>query len=334
MTQLRFGCPTQPAPEVETWSTACVTPGEAVDYWRAAVCDIYVRVSTTPTSKATFSGEVTLGRYHDFELSIMRASAAHVRRSRSLIARSRENDEYLYATFQTAGRGVLEQAGRTAVLDPGSVVLCETAQPFSITFDGPWEQVVVNVPVAQAYTIAGLQRSDDLLAVSLDSAGAVRAATGFFRSLAAAQSTDPSGAALFAPHATGLIASLLGVAAARHPSDDVPDFVRREQVMSFLRTHMGDPDLDADAIARGCLMSRRSLYRLFEGSERAVIGRLRSLRVETAMLMLRNQPQRPVGAVRQTCGFATDAQFYRAFRELTGLTPAAYRASAAWESHR
>ncbi|WAJ43698.1 helix-turn-helix domain-containing protein [Mycobacterium sp. Aquia_216] len=324
---LRNGSSKQPATGVAVWSTAAVRQDEAVDYWREVVCDIYVRLSTTPHSKQTFSGEVIHGRYPDFDLSVIRASGERVSRSRSLIARSREDEEYLYGTFQAVGRGVLEQAGHTAVLTPGSMVFYETSQPFSLTFDGPWEQVIVHLPVEQAYAMAGLRRSDELLAVALDSEGAAGAANAFFGSLAARQTTDPHGAALLARHATGLITSLLGLAAMRHTPTDLPDFVRREQVMSFLRTHMGDPRLDVDAIAHGCLLSRRTVYRLFEGSEHSVMGRLRQLRVETAMLMLRNQPDRPVSAVGQACGFATDAQFYRAFRQLTAMTPATYRSS-------
>jgi AraC family transcriptional activator of tynA and feaB len=61
-------------------------------------------------------------------------------------------------------------------------------------------------------------------------------------------------------------------------------------VLGFLRVHLADSDLDADAIARGCYLSKRTLYRLFEGTDGSVRGRLRQLRVERAQLLLRRMP--------------------------------------------
>lgn len=317
----------QDAPQIAVWSTASVSEAEAVDYWRDAVCDVYVKLSTTPSTRV-FWGEVTHARYVDFELSAIRASGERVRRSKALIARSCETTDCLYATIHVAGRGVLEQAGQTVALTPGVVTFYETSQPFSLSFDGAWEQVIVHVPADRIYTMAGLRRSDDLLAVPFNSSAAAAPVAAFFKSLNAAQLRDPGGAAALAPHATGLLASLLGTRANRDAPAALPDFVRREQVIAFLRSHMGDPGLDVEAIARGCLISRRALYRLFEGTESSVMGRLRQLRVQTAILMLCNQPNRSVSAIGQACGFGTDAQFYRAFREVTALTPAAYRSLA------
>lgn len=313
-------------PRLTEWSTASVDPKDSADFWRDVVCDLYVKLKTAPIT-SRFSGEVTCGSYPDFDLSVIRATAEQVRRSKSLIARSAETDEYLFATFHTAGKGVLEQAGRTAVLSPGSLVFYESSQPFFLQFDGPWEQVIIRIPVSQAYAMAGIRRSDDLLAVAIESAGPTAAVAAFVRSLAAAQSSDPYGTAYLAPHAVGLIGSLLGWAGARESTAVLPDFVRRDHVISFLSTHLGDPQLDIDAIARGCLMSRRTLFRLFEDNEYSVMGQLRVLRVESAMMMLRNKPDRPISAVARVCGFTSQAKFYRAFREVTATTPAAYRGS-------
>jgi AraC-like DNA-binding protein len=89
------------------------------------------------------------------------------------------------------------------------------------------------------------------------------------------------------PSVPGLLASSLNVLAVRQGAirraAAVPsDVIRRERVLGFLRAHLADPGLDADEVARGCYLSKRTLYRLFESTEGSVMGRLRQLRIEKA----------------------------------------------------
>jgi transcriptional regulator GlxA family with amidase domain len=79
-------------------------------------------------------------------------------------------------------------------------------------------------------------------------------------------------------------------------------------------------------VARACLVSRRTLYRLFEGVPGGVSGLLRHIRVEHAQALLRADPSRPLNSVAAACGFAGERQFYRVFRQETGSTPGDYRA--------
>ena len=75
-------------------------------------------------------------------------------------------------------------------------------------------------------------------------------------------------------------------------------------------------------------MSRRALFRLFEGETEGLGEVLRRLRVTSAQVILRTEPRLPLAAVAARSGFAGEAQFHRAFRSATGVTPAAYRRSA------
>jgi AraC family transcriptional activator of tynA and feaB len=314
---------------LRTWSTSSVAPDEATAYWREVVRQLCVQMGIEPTPGTVFCGEIRRREYGDFALAVSRASGGTWRRTPSHIARGGDG-EYLCVTVLTQGRGMLEQAGRKAELVPGSLVFYDTSEPFALRFDEPWEQVVIHVPVEQALASAGLKRSADLVAVPLDGGGAAGAAAAFLRSLAFAQRDDPDGADLLAPSVPGLLASSLNVLAVRqgairHAAAVPSDVIRRERVLSFLRAHLADPGLDADEIARGCYLSKRTLYRLFEGTEGSVMGRLRQLRIEKAQQLLRRCPDRPASAIGRECGFPSDTQFHRVFRELTGMTPVGYR---------
>jgi AraC family transcriptional regulator, positive regulator of tynA and feaB len=314
---------------IRIWSTSAVAPGEAAAYWREVIRQLCVQMGIEPAPGTAFCGEIRRREYGDFALAVSRASGGTWRRTPSHIARG-GSGEYLCVTVLTQGRGVLEQAGRQAALVPGSLVFYDTGEPFALRFDEPWEQVVIHVPREQMLASAGLKRSADLVAVPLDGGGAGGAAAAFLRSLAFAQREDPGGADLLAPSVPGLLTSSLNVLAARQgairrAATAPSEVLRREHVISFLRAHLADPGLDADAIARGCYLSKRTLYRLFEGTEGSVMGRLRQLRIEKAQQLLRRCPDRPASAIGRECGFPSGAQFHRVFRELTGMTPVGYR---------
>jgi AraC family transcriptional regulator, positive regulator of tynA and feaB len=313
---------------IRVWSTLAVAPDEAAAYWREVIRQLCVQMGIEPAPGTAFRGEIHRREYRDFALAVSRASGGTWRRTPSHIACG--GGEYLCVTVLTQGRGVLEQAGRQAALMPGSLVFYNTSEPFALRFDEPWEQVVIHVPLEQMLASAGLKRSADLLAVPLDGGGAAGAAAAFLRSLAFAQRKDPDGADLLAPSVPGLLASSLNVLAARQgairrAATAPSEVLRRERVLSFVRAHLADPGLDADAIALGCYLSKRTLYRLFEGTEGSVMGRLRQLRVEKAQQLLRRYPDRPASAIGRECGFPSGTQFHRVFRELTGMTPVGYR---------
>ncbi|GAA3139683.1 hypothetical protein GCM10020255_015900 [Rhodococcus baikonurensis] len=115
-------------PHFETLSTSRAPDDGVIDYWREARRHAYVDVSTDPADP-DFYGDVRLGRYTNFTLSTKRATAEQTHRNRSRIAQGREQDEYLFATFQTRGSCVIEQAGHTAVVPPGSMVIYDSSCP-------------------------------------------------------------------------------------------------------------------------------------------------------------------------------------------------------------
>nr|WP_279591236.1 AraC family transcriptional regulator [Modestobacter marinus] len=133
------------------------------------------------------------------------------------------------------------------------------------------------------------------------------------------------------PHAIGLLGSALALATGPLPAAPSAA-LDRERVRAYLTASCTDPGLDADAVAAACHLSRRTLFRLFESEPESLGDALRRLRVAAAQRLLREAPRLPLAAVAGRCGFSGDAQFHRAFRTVTGMTPAAYRQAAAGRS--
>lgn len=318
-------------PRLTSFSTRNAPRGDEVDYWRQVRREAYVSVRTDPVG-AGFGGEIRLGQYADFRLSTKRARAEEVRRSRSDIAQAHDEQDYLYFLFQTRGTLLVEQAGRAALASPGSLVIYDSASPFALRARDYYEQVVLELPADDAFARVGASRSNYLLAKTFDCDGAVGAVAAFIKSLARSQAGDPVGAHRLEPQASALGASLVDLLSPARPRVDAPDALRRSEALTYMRTHLADPDLDAESIADGLHLSRRTLFRLFEETGESVMGRLRTLRLERARLVLRTQPDKPISAITLETGFSGPVQFYRAFRTTVGMTPGEYRELAALEA--
>ncbi|MGY1809570.1 helix-turn-helix domain-containing protein [Blastococcus sp. SYSU D00669] len=306
-----------------TASTDEVPPGRAFEYWQDLICDTFVQLSAAPTTEAPFRGRIAHTDVGAVELTTVRASGQHVRRTPRLIARSSE--EYVLASIQVAGRGTVAQDGRTAPLRPGAMAFYDSTRPYALHFPGSFEQLVVQVPRRLLPEGPVLHATG----VALGASSSARLVADFFRGLARARATDPAGSAALAPHALGLLTSALTLAAGTTaPRGDGATAVDRERVLAHLAARYADPRLDADRVAAACHLSRRTLFRLFEGEPEGLGDVLRRLRVTAAQDLLRTQPRMPLAAVAGRCGFAGEAQFHRAFRAVTGSTPAAYRRAA------
>lgn len=302
-----------------TASTDHVPAGSAFAYWQDLICDTFVQLAAAPTTDLPFRGRIAHSEVGSVELTRVRSSGQCVRRTPRLIARSSE--EYVLASIQVAGCGTVTQDGRTAPLRPGAMAFYDSTRPYTLHFPAAFEQLVVQVPRRLLPEGPVLRATG----VALGATSSARLVADFFRGLARCHAHDPVGSAALAPHALALLTSALTLAGGTARPGERPSAVDRQRVLAHLAAHSADPRLDADAVARACHVSRRTLFRLFEGEPEGLGDVLRRLRVTAAQDLLRAQPQLPLATVGARSGFAGEAQFHRAFRAATGTTPAAYR---------
>jgi AraC-like DNA-binding protein len=148
----------------------------------------------------------------------------------------------------------------------------------------------------------------------------------FFLGMERQHRTDPRSIGGLAPHAAGLISSALTYAVRARPDARSDGAVTWERARQFVRRQATDPSLDAGVVAAACGVSRRTLFRaLSQAGETTFTSLLRQVRVENMRRALRDSPDRPLAVIARDCGFVGEAQMYRAFREVTGMTPGAYR---------
>jgi AraC-like DNA-binding protein len=287
-----------------------VRPATFANY-REVISRTLVPLAAAPLGEAPFWAELDGAGCGELQVTSVRSSPQRVRRTSALIDDATAG--YAMATIHVAGECMVEQDGRSGRLTPGAIVFCDSTRPFDFSFDGPFEQVIVQVP-KDAVPEKALKRASGLPLPGEDPRAAAVGA--FFRAL------PGEDCSAFATHALGLISSMVSIAAG---ADAAPAELDRQRVIHHLRLAFRDSSLDADAVAHGCHLSRRTLFRLFSDTPRSLADELREIRVAEAQRLLRAHPDRSVADIAAASGFRAETQLRRAFRAVAGTTPGRYR---------
>lgn len=300
------------------WSTADVPAGEAASYWREAVCEAFVQVHVQPGLDAGFTGSMSYKQIGKVGLSTVSSRAQRVHRGRGLIAKA--DERHLLANIQLAGTGLVSQDERSAVLTPGSLTLVDSAEPYAMEFTGEFTQLVLRIP--WSLLAPGIGRA--ATGIALPASGPAGIVTDFLRGVDR-MDVEPAGELM--PHALGLIETAMRWAGGSARTESEGIAFTRERIQRFVRAHHADSRLDVGMVAAGCRISRRTLFRALAEDEK-LTALIRRSRVEAAIRLLRTRPNLPVPALARECGFGGVAQLHRAFKSVTGTTPAGFRAGA------
>ncbi|QYN19371.1 AraC family transcriptional regulator [Amycolatopsis sp. DSM 110486] len=305
--------------EPSSWSTEDVAAPDAFGYWSDVICDALVQVSARATGEARFTGRLEHAALDGVGLSTVASGPQEVARTKRLIARDPE--EYLLVNVQTGGRSLAQQDGRTAALEPGTMTVLDSTRPYRLEFAGAFSQVILRVP----RTLLPARVAAGVTAVELDGRGPGRLVAEFLAGLALQQREDPGVAAALLPHAVGLLETALDWAA--RGTTPTSASLSRERIHRFVGQHLADPALNAGAVAAGCGLSRRSMFRALADDGESLTALIRRLRVARARRLLRDRPDLPLAAIAAQSGFGGAAQLHRAFRAAEGTTPGTFRAT-------
>lgn len=307
-------------------STDSVHESERLAFWHEVVCSVFVPLRVSMARTSGYRAEVTQDVCGALEVNTVSAESQVVHRT----PRGGDGDPSarVFLGLQLAGRGVVRQDDRECRLDPGEAVLFDPARPYSMAFADRFSLSVFCLPAPLFDQIGSGTAS--LTARTLRPLGNVAAAALSYLTCVATVSlgpglVDPALANGALAVAATLLRDVAGTADDQHPQDPV-----LAQAVTFIDLHLADPGLSPDDVAAACHVSRRQLYRVFDGAGEAVATVIRKRRLVRATALLQSLAQdTPVAWVGAKVGFASPEQFTRAFRAVYGLPPAAWRASTA-----
>ncbi len=314
-------------------TTADVEPVHRAAYWSDMVCATYVQLSCDPGPKAAqcpdgFWGQIAVADLAALQLTQVQANAQRVTRTPSNIAR--DSEDYFLVSMQTLGWGSVSQDGRVAQLKPGDFALYDSTRPYTLEFEGDFQQYVLKLPGRVLRT--ALRQTENLTATAVSGG---RGAGHLMINMVATLASDidtlaPESAVAVADSVTNiLIAGLSALpAACSRPVSHLHAY-HVERIKACVRTRLRDPGLTVASLASELRMSLSTLHRTWTGEPCSISDWIWAQRLDGAKADLGNPGMalRSVSDIAFHWGFNDAAHFSRAFRLRFGCTPRELRAS-------
>ena len=294
----------------------------AFELWRQSVCETFVHHDCRLQSDRPFVGEIKSVKAKDLVFSTLHSQDQTVRRTGRDIRR--DGRELLLFVLQLGGSCDLEQDGRDTRLGPGDMACFDTTRPYMMNFGDAFNQLVIQVP---ASTITGLIGPTSHF-VSRKISGASPMGRLAFPFL---KETSNSLAELGSNATDGVIEvsiSLLATAFGELRAED-PRTLRwgKEALLcrakAYIESHLQDPDLGTDDIARYLGVSRRYLQEIFRADRSTPAAFLwgRRLARSRRYLMDPLMDGQSISQIALSCGFKDFTHFSRRFKAAYLATP-------------
>jgi AraC-like DNA-binding protein len=313
-------------PQLETFSTAELPPHRRLEYWNDLTGSTFTPLVTDPVDKRAFVGRLTRTRVGDIRLAEARSEPAIVRHSRQHVARTR--DALFMLCLQLDGVSVNRQQGREAVLRYGDFHLLDSSRPYEVSFQQPNRMLVLSVPHPEL--ARRMPNPESLVGIAMSGRSGV---SGLLSSLLCNfwQQRRTGDETFLSPRFSeailDLVASAYASITAAAPEGSSIAIARREQIRSYIETHLHDPALTPGGVAAAVHLSPRRLHQLFEADGETVGAYILRRRLEECARAMSDvsQRSRTVTEIAFLHGFNNASHFGRVFRERYQSTPSDYR---------
>lgn len=248
----------------------------------------------------------------------------------------RQSDPEMYQLILVrGGRQRLDQARNEASITPGDLVLYDSSRPSDATAAGhPGRSRSVILRFPRTLLPQPVDRVASVLATPISGRSGVGRLVAVLMTELAKNHHDCTAQDLARLGTTALdiVTTLVGQCLGRET--EAPAEARETtmflRVVSFIHTHLPSPELSPGLIAAAHQLSPRSLQRLFQQQGTTVTAFIREQRLDRCR---RDLADPTLGAlaihrIGARWGYPRAADFTRAFRGATGMTPSEYRAAA------
>ncbi len=310
-------------------STHALPVQERVPFWREVFGRKFCNFDIAPLSDGPFAAEVTLRAWPELRTMTCICSAAHLQRTRELVAAA--GDDSIMLPMSLSGSATLSQRGREVSLGPGDAVPVLHAEPSTMTHSRI-NGMSVGVPCAALAPLVRqiedaamrvIPRDHDalrLLRIYLDAMHKeIALATPELRRLVASHVRDLVALALGATRDGAALAAERGLPAARLAA-----------IKTDILARLGSRELTLTALAARHKVSQRSIQLLFEREgmtfSRFVLEQ-RLARAHDGFVDPANAGV-AISTIALAAGFGDLSHFNRSFRRHYGATPSDVRAGA------
>lgn len=301
-----------------------------VGFWNDVISDVFTPLEIRARKLDEFDAEISAFRLGKCGFGNPVSLPARVERTPAHIARSRIQKYFLHLQLQ--GRLAVSQDGRECVLDPGDMVMCDSAAPYCLEHSDKCSTLVLSIGAADLKK--RLPAPGEMLGVRLPGDRGLMATTSLMmRSLweQGRAGCIPEDAAdslcenLLDMFATSCVAAGVGLIA-----DSAVAVGRRLHIRRYIETNLRNPEMSARSIAAAFGISPRYLHLMFAAEAETVSNYLLRRRLEETARQLADPAwsRRTITEVAFSWGFNNATHFARVFKERFGCSPREYRAEA------
>jgi AraC-like DNA-binding protein len=313
-------------PQLETFSTAELPPHRRLDYWNDLTGSAFTPLVTDPVDRRAFVGRLTRTQVGEIRLAEARSEPAIVRHSRQHVARTR--DALFMLCLQLDGVSINRQQGREAVLRYGDFHLLDSSRPYEVSFPQSNRMLVLSVPHPEL--ARRMPNPESVVGIAMSGKSGV---SGLLSSLLCNfwQQRRTGDETFLSPRFSeailDLVASAYACITSTAPDGSSIAIARREQIRSYIETHLHDPALTPGNVAAAIHLSPRRLHQLFEADGETVGAYILRRRLEECARAMSDAAQRSrtVTEIAFLHGFNNASHFGRVFRERYQTTPSDYR---------
>ena len=318
---------------MQIFTTENLSGNDRITYWNEVICDYLLDVNTrfdvSKESLVHFNG--TLVRHDADRLTLLDVrSREPFTVSRDLQRTAQAEDEFAMLNVQVAGTTTINQAGRTACLTPGEMVLYDSRMPHhgwgrsdggvrSLLLRIPRGEIIHRIPYLQAVSTVPLASHKTLTRLVFDMLLSLR------RQLQTGETEVDA----------GLSEALLDTIAAAASSSfrDTDDHFSGSsqallhRVKSYIDRHLFSAELSPQRIAQAHKVTARYLNKLFAREDTSITRWICKRRLQKCAELLSSQVGRcgNIDEIAYQCGFNSLPYFYRKFRQHYDCSPREYR---------
>ncbi|HWK64801.1 MAG TPA: helix-turn-helix domain-containing protein [Rhizobiaceae bacterium] len=306
-------------------STTAVRPADRSQYWHRAIASAYFPLDLTFRNPDRFFGDLTIWQFGD--VSVSRLSSDGLRYLRLPRHLQAEGKEEFLVTVPARSEVCFSQCGSEIRCAPGGFFLERSHEPYAFSHDEAADLWVLKV-TSQALA-ERIRAPDRLCSLSFDAAnGAGGLFTDMLHLLPARFDTlMPDSLAAIGRQLIDLL--VLAIKADERILASRQSSVRNahlSRIECYIRSHLQDPRLDPETVARACGVSIRYLHTLFKDTDQTVAKWIREQRLAACRAALDDPGSgQTVAEIAYRWGFSDQTQFSRAFKNQYGLPPGEYR---------
>lgn len=310
---------------VKQISTAGCAPCDRSQHWHDTIATTYFPLDLTFADAGRFAGDLKIWDLGEVSLSRHASQPLEYRRLRHHL-RS-ERDEYYLVTVPIQSEVFFSQCGKDVRCQPGGLILERSDEPYVFSHADPCDLWVAKISTA---AIGGkIRQPDRFCSLQFDT---TRGAGVLFSDILELIPRRIEGMSEELRATVGRQLIELLVLALKNDDRTLTvgaTAVRAahlSRIESYVRSRLGDSDLDPEAIARACRISTRYLHELFRDTDQTLGSWIREQRLDACREAL-GDPNRKqtVAEIAFQWGFNDQAQFSRIFKAQYGIPPREYR---------